>query len=879
MTTPNSYRLNPLDTALSQDPYLVADATAAWNKRGIWPAHWITTNEALGVRRLALGTDLEGLANAPTPQRLPSVVAYRLRFSLDVADTVRLHVTGDERYELYLDGVRVGRGSERGDADHWYFESYDLPLGVGEHLLVARVWALELRAPFAQMTVGASDGGCCPFLCSPQEEKYCSLLATGVAPWEAKGLLGYRLLDHSAAWGTGDNLLIDGKRFDWGFERGEGEGWYPVIKGEAGSTRRRNDRPLTPVLEPAALPAMHNALWTKGRVRIVTGLPHASLQDIVPVTVDQEEVVVGVDRKSVRFTCDIPLLAEENLVEECEGWQRLLGGVPLTVPPHTLRRVLIDLEDYLCAYPEIVVSGGEGSLVRIHWQESLFEEVATKSKGNRDEVEGKYFTTIWHRCDGIGDAFLPDGGEDRQFRTLWWQCGRYVEIVVRTEEAPLTLKGLRFHETRYPLEPEGRFEASDARLTAVAPLMLRALQMCSHETYMDCPFYEQLMYIGDTRLEVLTTYALTRDTRLPRKALQLFDYSRQLDGLTQSRYPTRVFQSIPPFSLWWVAMIHDHARWRDDLPFIRNLMPGARGVVEYFVRLIGQDGLLHAPDGWNCFDWVATWRDGTPPCGHVVVPGSGVSDVSGPITWQLILVLRLLAELEVLVGENELAARCRRLGGQLASRAGEVFWSEERGLFADDVERKYFSEHSQCLALLGGMLDPAHRDRVATELVRDSDPDSGSDLARTTIYFSHYLFETYHLLGRTDLMLKRMQLWFDLAARGLKTTVEMPEPTRSDCHAWGAHPLYHYRASILGIRPASMGFRTVRIVPDLGPLTSASGIFPHPKGDIVVDLQRAGGRLSGHVVLPVGLRGAFEANGMLQPLRSGQNEIGQNKEE
>ena len=86
------------------------------------------------------------------------------------------------------------------------------------------------------------------------------------------------------------------------------------------------------------------------------------------------------------------------------------------------------------AYPEVITSGGAGSLVRIHWQESLFNEANTKTKGNRDEIEGKYFVTIWHGCDGIGDAFLPDGGTQRKFETLWWQCGRYVEVVVQTAE-------------------------------------------------------------------------------------------------------------------------------------------------------------------------------------------------------------------------------------------------------------------------------------------------------------------------------------------------------------------------------------------------------------------------------------------------------------
>jgi hypothetical protein len=292
---------------------------------------------------------------------------------------------------------------------------------------------------------------------------------------------------------------------------------------------------------------------------------------------------------------------------------------------------------------------------------------------------------------------------------------------------------------------------------------------------------------------------------------------------------------------------------------VRSLLPGARGVIDHCLALRNVEGLMQAPDGWNYMDWVPAWDSGIPP--------DGMEGVSGLLNWQLTLVLGLVAELEANYGEPELAVRAERLATEMAERLEQRFWNEARGLYADDLAHSRFSEHCQCLAILSHRLNAERQARVGRALL------DAQDLERTTIYFTHYLFETYSVLGRIDAILDRLSLWFELKARGLKTTVEMPEPTRSDCHAWGAHPLYHNYASILGIRPASFGFRSVRVAPQLGPLTHAKGILPHPKGRIEVDLRAEGDSLTGTVVLPEGVDGKFLYGPVTLPLRPGSNAI------
>jgi hypothetical protein len=200
----------------------------------------------------------------PQPPQTPFVAAYRRRFELDTPAMVNLHVTADERYELFLDGRRLGRGPERGDAFNWYFESYPVELSAGEHVLVAKVWSLGRElAPTAQMSVRhgllVATGG-----------EADAILATGVAEWEGMLLAGRTFAGGSVVGATGPRECVDGSRYAWGVENGEGEGWTPVEVAEpARSSLAYTGIPGTGLhaLAPALLPPMLSRIVTTGTVR------------------------------------------------------------------------------------------------------------------------------------------------------------------------------------------------------------------------------------------------------------------------------------------------------------------------------------------------------------------------------------------------------------------------------------------------------------------------------------------------------------------------------------------------------------------------------------------------------------------------------------
>ena len=645
------------------------------------------------------------------------------------------------------------------------------------------------------------------------------MLDTGVAGWEGKILPGYSVEPPVYVWGLAAPVSVDGDAYAWGFEHGEGEGWRPVVAHERASSALLAYG-IAPgrYLQAGTLPPMIDRPWTRARVRHVAEAPSLD-------------------------TLRIPVRAADHLAAETDSWQGLLGGRAVAgVPAHTRRRVIVDLEDYVCAYPELVTSGGKGSVVRLHFAEGLRKEPDKWkfAKGNRDELEGKFFL-------GMGDSFRPDGGPMRRFDSLWFASGRYLEIVVETGSEPLRIERLTLSETRYPLEQESRWSCSDPDVEAISPLLVRGMQACAHETFFDCPYFEQMQYVGDLRLEALTQYVMTRDDRLTRKGLYLVDASRHASGLTESRSPVRQPQIIPWFSLVWIGAVHEHALWRDDARL--RPLPAARRACR------ARDLPRPTFPGGRRDDARGLERHG----GHARAGGERAHElaarVDAPARGGARGRLRWL----------ELAARCRRLFSEVAAASDRTFWREPSGLYSDGPGGSATSELVQSLALLSGGCPPGRRERVARGLF------AGDAASRSDVHTLHYLFEAARRMRRPDVILDRLSLWSQMRRDGLRTPIESAEPTRSDCHAWGSHPLHHFFATLLGVRPATWGFGRVEIAPMLGRLEHASGSLVHPAGgEVVVEVAQKGGALRGRVVLPAGLTGTLRLPSGPRPIAAGE---------
>jgi alpha-L-rhamnosidase len=112
-----------------------------------------------------------------------------------------------------------------------------------------------------------------------------------------------------------------------------------------------------------------------------------------------------------------------------------------------------------------------------------------------------------------------------------------------------------------------------------------------------------------------------------------------------------------------------------------------------------------------------------------------------------------------------------------------------------------------------------------------------------------------------------------MAALGLTTWAENREPTRSDSHAWSAHPTFDLLTIIAGIRPTAPGFSTVTVEPHLAGLRRVEASMPSPKGDIQVEYTQIDRGIQATIHLPPQVSGVLLWHDKIYQLHRGEQRM------
>jgi len=740
------------------------------------------------------------------------VTYFRKAFILEsMPKQLVIHTSGDMRYQLFVNGKQVSNGPQTGDLRHWYYETTDIEpyLKLGKNLISASVLNYGSHPPDARLSIQTG------FLLAADDIKF-RFLNTNET-WKALQTKAYfeNLVTKdqiNGYYGGGSREKVDGRLLEWGWEKPEYNDtfWNYALKIENAYAK--------------------TCIW-------------ASRWKLTPRTLPLEEL------ESFRFLS----------VRRAEGVQIPAGfpkqKVAVTIPRNTKAMLLLDFGKETTAFPILEISGGENAVLKMRYSEAGYINLKTKEKGNRNETEGKSFP-------GYFDQFTADGGKERTYRPFHWRAFRYLVLEIETQATDLIIQDIRAEFSGYPFRKKSGFSLSGGKedtslIRQMMDVSLYTTRLCAHDTYIDCPYYEESQFEGDTRIEALISYLNFGDARLGKNAIEQFAWSLNDEGFLSARYPTNSYYFIPNFSLYWIGMLHDYMMYVGDKEFIQSMLPVSRHILQYFYGLQRPDGLFRKGAYHNFTDW--SFQNGEAPSDE-----NGYSSVAD---LHILMALQWAKDLEKFAGSADYQSKYETTALQLSSNIRKQYWDADKGLIKNTPSGSTFSQHANSLAVLTGVVEGEHAKILMKTVLRSE------NMTKATLYWSFYVFEALQKSGLGQEYFQNLGVWKEALDAGVSTWPETGLKSRSECHGWGGSPAFHFPSLVAGIRPTAAGFKEIEIEPNLEGSTELKTSIPHPDGQISMALSGKGKLYQAEIEIPKNTSGHFVWKGKRTALKGGKNWI------
>jgi len=762
----------------------------------------------------------------PTVQpQTHSMILFRKSFNLTAKPaTFVVHVSADNHYRIFVNGKYITRGPARGDLSHWFYETLDLAsyLQSGKNIIAAEVvnWGPKRSFTyFSQMTSFILQG-------NSDAEK---MVNTSGGSWKCMQNQAFNAkmvnwmtdrstIDFGLYAGNPTDSII-GVKYPWGWETLDyiDAAWLPAKWADIAGGRNQQ---------------FAGGILFGGGKMLVSRRTGLLKEEKVPFA--------GIRRSSGMDVSD-------NFIK---------GIGTLTIPANKKVSILIDQAVETMGYPEMIVSGGKDSWIQVMYAENLI--VKTHSpKGNRSQIEGKFMV-------GLKDVFIPDGGKNRLFKPTYIRAFRYIQLDVETKLAPLIIENYTHVTCNAPIELKAGFEADHPLPSWIMEAGWRTISICAQDILMSDAAYEQMQYTGDSRVHNLSLLTMSGDDRLTRNALIQFEQSRIPEGLTYACYPNPFHLIIPSYSLIWIDQVHDYMMWKDDKEFISGFELGIETVLHWFDKKIQSNGLIGKMDWWGALAWPRHYKNGESP---TIYEGNNTL-----YTLHYAYTLRHAAEIFDYLGNSAQAAGYRTQANQICMDVNRACKNQD-GFYTESPENKEVSQITNLMAILSEAVTGDEARQLMGKLLEPKDWFGQVDL------FLHlYLFEAMNKTGFQEKFLPEISEWQLMMDRNMSTFPEVPlewgeENQRSECHPWSSSPNVFLFKTVCGINPTSAGHKTIEIAPSFGELTQIKVVYPHPLGNIELDLRKVGTRVEGTIIVPKEMQATFVLGNKKLNLRSGKQNI------
>ncbi len=772
-----------------------------------------------------------------TSGQLPETEANRFvyfRRVVEIAEAVvaaECWASADGRYQLFVNGARVGRGPGRCSSLSQSLDEYDLAgfLHPGRNVIAALAHSYGRHTAWYELP-GWAHGrafGCGGFFLQ-------GTLVTAAASTPLDTGPAWRCLE-ATAWrrDTPGNSLGWMEHYDaraapsgWNEADYDDHGWQVAQTLRLPGRNFAGDVVPFPHMAPRRIPPMREALSPAARIIATHEVAESPQADL-----------------AAQIAAEHPQPLAHCTVESDPPAIRTRDGRAVVL--------VCDFGEILSGHVHLQLDGPAGAIVDIVHGEQLLDDGRVRIFGG---IEGLDAVPA-HRY------ILREGVQS--WERFEWSGLRYLQLTVRNCSRRLRVERMALREPGYPVEPAGAFECSDPELDRIWQAGATTLRRCMHDGYLDCPSREQRQWV-DGYLSARINYAAFGDTRLAAEMLRQIEQTQQPDGLTMMAAPGDFARSgwfnIPDFCLYWIMMVDDYVLYTGDRAMAGEMFPAVVRALRWFERHLDHDGLLADLPHWVFVDWAELDKHGAVTAVNAQFAGA----------------LRAAARLADFCSHTEAAARYVSMAEHLCAAVNRLLWDPGRGVYVDARQAgkrsRRISQQANAAAIAYGVAPQERWPRILTAILDDerllltrrSERETAErvfDEARHVVlaqpFFMHVLHRALRVAGQHRRILDNIRKrWTGLLAGGEATLRETWQltATTSLCHAWSGVPTFDLSTDVLGVSPQTPGFDEVRIAPVTAGLDWARGRYPTPHGPIVVDWRHAEGLFRMTVELPRGCK-------------------------
>ena len=747
------------------------------------------------------------------PEETNRFVHFRRTFDLaaPVASAL-VHATADGRYQLYINGVLVGRGPSRSSAAFRFVDPWDL----ARYLKVGRNVIAVLAHSYGRNT----------------------------AWYELPGW------DHARAFGCGGFFLQGDVAGPAASLRVDTDGqWKCIVADTWKRDVPSNSLGFSEVYDARLAPLgwaeadFDDSAWERAEVLRVAGRQYSGdvrpfqylLERDIPaqrdgpvvagIAVDCREVDTATESEDVatQMEHEAPLPLTSCRVNAARDVIETNGARAVSV--------VYDFGEIVAGYVQFELDGPAGAVVDFYPGEQRL-----------DDGRVRIFDGIAGFDPPIAHRYVL--GEGRQHcERFEWNGLRYLQVTYRNCVRPLKVHAVAVNRTGYPLQARGRFECSDPLLNRIWQAGAKTLRLCMHDAFIDCPSREQRQWM-DAYLDARINYAAFGDNALAACLVRQIARSQRPEGLTMMAAPgdfaVAGFTNIPDFSLLWILTIGDCLTYADDPSIADDVYPSMARALQWFECHLSEDDLLTDVPQWVFIDWAELDKKGQVTALNALY----------------VAALRTAAIVARQVEHARAAAGYESTADRVTAAINRLLWDEERGVYVDarrdDRLGRRVSQQSNAAAIAFDIAPRGRWDRIFAAILDESRLvltyalghdgkstifDQETKIVRAQPFHSHFLHRALRAAGRFDALVNNIRAhWASMLADGEATLREtwQLEPMTSKCHAWSGTPTFDLSTDVLGVTPVAPGFRRLRIAPRVAGLQWAKGRFPTPHGDVEV---------------------------------------------